>query len=415
MTGFHIGAVVLLCIAGALLFWPRRNQPRAADAHDPNVRWFRQRSEEIGDDETLLKDAKLRLLEDAEGEGEGDSASSDNGSADASAQRSRMPLVVFISVVALSAAVYITTGSVEDVLIYQDLSTLTPEATDGQRDALLKRIESRSDQRPNNLQYLSLLGQLYMASEDYGSASETFGKLAAQAPEDPQALALAAQAQFLAGGRQLDTDAQLLAEKSLAIDPSQRTALGLLGMASFEKQNYLAAARYWERLQALEAPGSPAFDMLESVLDLARQRAGIAVDGVAGSGEGVGEGADSAAGDAAAASAAGIRVTLALEEGETPVNNATLFIFARPAAQEGGMPIAVRRLSAASLPLDIVLSDGDSMAGQLLSEAGEVRITAQLSPSGQPGAANASHMAVSQPVLASADAQTTVNLSLKAL
>ena len=79
------------------------------------------------------------------------------------------------------------------------------------------------------------------------------------------------------------------------------------------------------------------------------------------------------------------------------------------------MPIAVRRLSAASLPVDIVLSDGDSMAGQLLSEAGEVRITAQLSPSGQPGAANASHMAVSAPVLASAKAQTTVNLSLKAL
>ncbi|MEM1404691.1 MAG: c-type cytochrome biogenesis protein CcmI [Pseudomonadota bacterium] len=404
MTGFHMGAAVLLCIAGALLFWPRRREPRAADAQDPNVRWFRQRSAEIGDNETLLEDAKLRLLEDAD-----DKANSDESErSGAPLLKSQMPVVVFLCVVLLSAAIYVSTGSVEDVLIYQDLSSLSPEATDEQRDALRQRIERRSEQRPENLQYLSLLGQLYMASEDYASASETFGMLAAQAPEDPQALALAAQAQFLAGGRALDAESQLLAEKALAIDPAQRTALGLLGMASFEKESYLAAARYWERLQDLESPGSPAFEMLENVLNLARERAGLAVSGAAQS-----SGFERGTADAAALN--GIRIMLAMDEGQIAENDATLFVFARPAGQDGGMPIAVRRLSAASLPLDIVLTDGDSMAGQLLSNAGEVRITAQLSPSGQPSAANASHMAVSEPVLASSETQVTVNLRLKPL
>jgi cytochrome c-type biogenesis protein CcmH len=163
--------------------------------------------------------------------------------------------------------------------------------------------------------------------------------LAQKAPEDPQALAMAAQARFLAADRQLDGEAQLLAERALAVDPGQRTALGLLGMASFENEAYAAAINYWGRLQAQEAPGSPGYDMLEQVIAVAAERGGLSTAVVAA--------------PTVDESAPGISVSLALPEDHQTDPQAVVFVFARRAGAQGGMPIAVRRLQAAQLPLTL--------------------------------------------------------------
>jgi cytochrome c-type biogenesis protein CcmH len=78
------------------------------------------------------------------------------------------------------------------------------------------------------------------------------------------------------------------------------------------------------------------------------------------------------------------------------------------------MPIAVRRLRAADLPLTLRLSDSDAMAGQRLSEAGPVQVSAQLSANGQPGAANALFSgAAADPVAAGGD-EVTVEIEMQA-
>jgi cytochrome c-type biogenesis protein CcmH len=297
---------------------------------------------------------------------------------------------LLLLVLLASAGLYLQTGSIEDVLIYEELSQLTPEDSEATRTALLERIAARSRAKEDNLQYLGLLGQLYMAGEDYALASESFGRLAEKAPEDPQALAMAAQARFLAADRQLDAEAQLLAERALAVDPAQRTALGLLGMASFENGAYNAAINYWGRLQEQEAPGSPGYDMLDQVIAVAMERGGFSSELV--SKVVVAPEVDD--------KVPGISVSLALPEDHQADPQAVVFVFARRAGAQGGMPIAVRRLQAAQLPLTLRLSDGDSMAGQLLSEAGAVLVSAQLSANGQPGAANASLSGVGGPVSA---------------
>ena len=64
------------------------------------------------------------------------------------------------------------------------------------------------------------------------------------------------------------------------------------------------------------------------------------------------------------------------------------------------MPVAVRRLLASQLPLTLRLSDSDAMAGQRLSEAGRVLVSAQLSANGQPGEANALYSGIAGPVAA---------------
>jgi len=381
VTGFLLAALVLLLLGAALLAW-RRDGIREADLDDPNLNWYRQRAKELsGDDGVLLEEVQLRLLEDGVAP---EASASDLPS-------TRFPVLPLMGLMLLiSGFAYWHLGAMEDVLIYQSLNTLSPEDGEPARRELVERIAARSAVREDNLQYLSLLGQLYMADEDYAAASDSFSRLVASAPEDPQALALAAQARFLAQDRTLDEQAQLLAERALAVDPRQRTALGLLGMAAFEAQSYQAAVTYWERLQAQEAPGSPGYNMLDEVLSLARERGGIAVDE-----------ATERDGVAPASDAGGISVALALAEGESADPAATVFVFARSATAAGGIPIAVRRLQAADLPITLRLNDADAMTGQLLSEAGAVEVAAQVSVNGRPGQANALFAGVAGPVNAS--------------
>ena len=417
MSGFLLAALALFLLALGILAW-RRDGPRDADRDDPNLHWYRQRARELGEgaghgnnegaepgneagNEALREEARLRLLEDTLPDAPPATAADSSA-----ASLGRLPLLALGAVLLLlSAAIYRHTGALEDVLIHRDLARLKPGDGAPARARLMERIAARSAAREDNLQYLDLLGQLHMADENYRAASAHFARLAARAPQDPRAQAMAAQAQFLAAGRVLDDRARLLAERALAVDPRQRTALGLLGMAAFEAGSYRAAASYWERLQAQETPASPAYKMLGDVLALARQRGGLVAP------------ADQAAPldkTAAGGHSAGISVSLAFAEGVAAEPGATVFVFARPASARGGMPIAVRRLSAGDLPLTLRLSDADSMAGQLLSAAGAVRVSAQLSVNGQPGLANARLSGAAGPV-AVGGAEASVTIVLGAL
>lgn len=386
MSAFVAGAGALLLLAAALLLWSDRRRPRGADRDDPNLGWLEQRRRELADsgDPRLLDEAALRLLEDGAAAGVRPASPGPRGGR-------RLAALLLLLALPASALLYYRLGALEDVLIYRQLDALSEQDPAG-LERLTARVQARSEARPDNLYYLDLLGQLQLGSEDAAQAVDTFRRLAERAPESARAQAQAAQAMFLAAGRRLEPEAQLLAERALALDPQEGMALGLLGMASFEAQQYAAAVTYWERLQALEAPGSESHRMLEDVLRLARERAGLDVaeaSPVAGA---------AATGDGSDAPAAGVTVSLALPEAAAASPDAVVFVFARPRGAAGGMPLAVRRLRAADLPLTLRLSDADSMAGALLSEAGEVVVSAQLSRNGQPGAANALFRGESPPV-----------------
>jgi cytochrome c-type biogenesis protein CcmH len=384
VSTFLFGALVLALVVAGLLLWRRDAAPRAADGDDPNLEWYRRRRQELSDEAEapLLEEAKLRLLE----EGVADRQPAVLG-AGPSRGLGRLPWLLLPLVLVAAAALYSQLGAYQDVLIYRQLERLDPE-NPAQLARLREQIAARSARTPDNLQYLDLLGQLQLSAQDYAGAAESYARLAERAPEDPQILAQAAQTRFLANDRVLDARAQLLAEQSLAVNPQQQTALGLLGMAAFERQQYAAAVGYWERLQALESPGSAAYEMLDDVIGIARSRAPELAA------------AESPAPSAPAGDAPGITVRLSLPAQVDVAPEATVFLFARSPSAGSRMPIAVRRLSAGQLPLTLRLSDADSMAGQMLSAAGEVVVSAQLSRNGQPGEANAAFIGRTEPLVA---------------
>ena len=134
------------------------------------------------------------------------------------------------------------------------------------------------------------------------------------------------------------------AEQALAVDPHQRTALGLLGMAAFEQQQYRAAMQYWQRLLAMEPIESESARMISVVIETARQRlaeqdpSDVASSGVTASQEVI-------------APSVGITVHVALSPDVEISAADTVFILARNADAGSRMPIAVQRLTRAQLPV----------------------------------------------------------------
>ena len=390
MSLFLFACGALLIFSALFYLRPlRRKSDAPEDAARANLDWFRLREQELeGEaDEALREDVRLRLLEDEQ--------QGDGGIRSPAVRGSTFPTWILLPVLAVaSGALYYFLGAAPDVIISRQLQTIDQESTPEAMAGLIDAIEKRASQRPDNLHYSALLGRYYMGQRDYGRAAKTYGALAESAPEDAQALAYAAQAEYLAAGRELNDAARMKAEQALAVNPHQRTALGLLGMASFEQGRYRAAIQYWERLLAMEPPGSESANMIAGVISTARERLG----------EAPAETAPVQAQPASeVAAGAGVTVRVNAPEGLDPAH--TVFILARNADTGSRMPIAVQRLSAAQLPVTLRLDDNSSMAGQKLSETESVMVVVQVSPDGRPGEASASWLGQAGPLAPAVDGE----------
>jgi len=146
---------------------------------------------------------------------------------------------------------------------------------------------------------------------------------------------------------------------------------------------FAEALGYWERLAALLPPGSDDDKEVRAVIAELRTRTASA-----GAPASVAAKAAPAAAPDAGKSVSGV-VTVAPEVASKIGGTETLFVFAR--AESGPRaPLAILRGTARQLPLRFALDDTMAMSPQWsLSRAGEVRIEARVSRSGnaapQPG------------------------------
>jgi cytochrome c-type biogenesis protein CcmH len=390
MTLFVAVCVLLLALSGIFFLIPTKKREGSTDEdlERANLEWYQLRRQELAEEgnDSLAADAQLRLLEDEQvPEGIHSRQASGRG----------FPAWALLPVVAVfSVAMYYQLGGAQDVLISRQLQSLDDTSTPQQMEALMQTIEKRAAQRPDNLHYIAMLGRFYMGAQDYAKAAQAYDELTLAAPEDAAGLAYAAQARYLAAGRVLDDSAKVRAEQALAIDPHQRTALGLLGMAAYEQGQYRAAIGYWQRLLAVESPGSESQRMIAGIIDSAREKLGEPVPAAA---------EVAATPVPAGDSSLGVTVSVALPAGSGVEATDTVFVLARDAASDSRMPIAVKRLRGADLPLTLRLDDSNSMAGQKLSQTDSVLVVVQVSPGGGPGEANATWLGRAGPLAPTSD------------
>jgi cytochrome c-type biogenesis protein CcmH len=234
-----------------------------------------------------------------------------------------------------------------------------------QIEAMVQKLSERLAQNPEDVEGWKMLGKSYTVLGRFPEAVAAYSKAAMRTPRDAQLLADLADALAMARGQKMKGEPEELVLRALQLDPKNLKALALAGSAAFERNNFRAAARYWERMLPLVPADTEDARTIQANIDEAKSRSK----------------SKPAANDAVAKGVTGtVKLSPKLAEKVSPGD--TVFIFAR-AAEGPPMPLAVLRRQVRDLPVQFSLDDGMAMApGMKLSGFPRVIVGARISKSG---------------------------------
>lgn len=309
-------------------------------------------------------------------------------------------------------------------------------AADAQQAAsleiMVERLAARMEQNPDQLEGWLMLGRTYVALDQPAKGAAALERALALAPQNPEIMINLAQALATAANGQLGGRPAELIAGALVIEPKQATGRWLNGLVAYQAGNFPLAVQRWEALALeLDAAGEDAAELRQFIAD-AREQGGLppatiatsttpppakvaspsapaspradvsptAGGGTAASGgptagisptaqpapaAGVSPTAKPEPPPARAAQDPSIQVAVSLAEPlKSKANpNQSLFIYAKAAAGPP-MPLAVKRLRVADLPITVTLDDSLAMTPEMrLSSFPQVMVGARVSTSGQ--------------------------------
>lgn len=210
------------------------------------------------------------------------------------------------------------------------------------------------------------LGDAYMAVERYTEARDAFRR-AMELTGDSVIRLSFAEAAILADRDALTAEAGMVLDDVLQLEPGNPKALWYGGMAAMARGDRALTRQRWAALLALSPP-----PQVRQIIEqqLAQLDANAAPTG---------DGSDD--------TRIPVRINVKPELAARIEPGAALFLIARSAGGTGP-PLAVVRRDAVRLPLDLEISDADSMVpGRSLAGLGEVRLTARIANDGEAMAA----------------------------
>lgn len=275
----------------------------------------------------------------------------------------------------------------------------------------VNKLAVRLKDEPDNVEGWSMLARSYARMGRHAEAAPAFEKATRLQPGDASLLADYADTLAMQNGRVLEGAPLQLVARALKIDPDNAKALALAGTAAFNRQDYAAAVRQWERLAQVSPPEAGFLPQLQGSIDEARRLAGMPAGapparagGLSAAPQATATPVDAAppAADTTAAAAApalvtgSVRLSAAVAKLAAPTD--AVFIYARP-AEGSRMPLAIQRHQVKDLPLEFKLDDGMAMSpAAKMSLFPKVIISARVSKSGQAMAAPGDLTGQSPPV-----------------
>ena len=377
MIEFWLAAGLLLLIALGFLLIPVLRERRAQQEEDRtalNVALYEERLAElqVQQAEGVLSRAQL---DSAQAEAARELLADTEGTQPKLDKRlgKAGPAVIALLVPVLAMGMYLHFGASDKVELTSELATPPTSVED-----MTQRLERVVAAQPDSAQGLFFLGRAYMSQNRPADAARIFERTAAVAGREPQLLGQWAQALYFAAGKKWSTQIQALTDEALKADPKEVTSLGLLGISAFEGKRYQDAIDYWQRLLVQLPADDGSRAPLQGGIDQAKARLVASGGQVA---------AVAASPDAAKApNTVGIKVRVELGDALKAKVQAgdSVFIFAR-ATKGPPIPLAVKRLTVADLPVTVDLGDADAMRPDLkLSSYPEVQLMARVSRAGQP-------------------------------
>lgn len=275
--------------------------------------------------------------------------------------------VVMVVVVLASVFWYLHEGAEGDLALYTVQQQVMNDP-DASLLMLIQRLEEQADRQPDNPNVWRSLFPLYRDSGRIDAATDALERLVELEGRQPWLLAELAQIRYFAAGRDMNGEVQALVDEVLAMDSSQPTVLGMLGIDAFDEGDFEAAIDQWRRaIAGMDDPNTA--EALREGIRVAQQRLGLAPEEA----------------DPAVAEGPGIlvRVRLADDLDGRLDDDASVFVVARDLAGELP-PLAVARLRLSDLPTEVMLDDSRAMSEVArLSRVSEARLMVRVSRSGE--------------------------------
>lgn len=241
---------------------------------------------------------------------------------------------------------------------------------------LVSALEQRLAQRPDNSQYWFMLARSAMETNDFSRAVSAYRAILELDASSGMVMAELAQALFLQNNNRINPEIAALAGSALTLEPENTTALGLAGIDAYERSAYGEAIAFWQRAVDGLSPQSPGRKALEGGIERARQEA-------AKTGQAVTE-RNSAltSADVAAVDGPSLELSVEVADNVDAAKDLIVFVYAR-AWQGAKIPLAIQRVSLASLPAKITLDESMAMSPMAtLSQASQVELVARISQDG---------------------------------
>lgn len=265
------------------------------------------------------------------------------------------------------------------------------------RQREVMRLASVLDTQTRSLapdpQLLSLHADVLAGLNQWDNAAQVYQRLIAIAPDNASIMAQLAETYYLQAqslGQRSEqsfiNEASQWLDRALEIDPAEPRALGLAGIRAYQAQQWKKAIGYWTQAAQVYGQGSNERTMIENGLRAARLQL-RETEGAAG-----GEMAqalrqsNSEEPKSGTGISAFVKLTISLAAEHvrsTDAASTPVFIYARP-VDGTRMPLAAKRVTLADLPVTLLLTDQDMMAGRSIAQAEQVIVGARLARSGQP-------------------------------
>lgn len=385
MTELWLGVALLSLLAAAFVLYPLYKARTAQDVSERddtdrqalNISIFQERLAELDDEfsagnldqenyDALKLELERNLLLDVD-----DTAQTEHRAPSVTRQMIVTALLLALLVPSMGLVLYQQYGRADDLALALNRPA---DPFNGQQPTLeqaVAELQSRLSVEPENPEGWYLLGNSFMGMQRYQEAAESYANtlkyLPQEAPQYAGVNGQYAQALFFANQGQLNDQIRAEVDRTLALEPFELTALGILGIDAYESERYEEAIGFWRKAMT-NASGEQA-QSLKSGLRSARDKLQAAGANVP---------------DIPELESAQLRLAVSIKpelmdkvKPEQPV-----FVFARPVG--GRMPLAAVKLTVADLPAEVVLDDSLAMQPELtLSTADTVEVAARISTSGE--------------------------------